>query len=416
MNLRRSHRLLPGPGRSAYGVATTVVLLLLPVTVLAGGNTVRDFLDFGAGVLSLVALSCSVIWGLVATDRLFLTPRQRIVAQAVHRATAIASVSFLLLHITVKLALGHTGLIAALIPFSLGVTGPAGLIGLGSAAGLLMILTALTGALRSAFASPAPVAAHWRAMHMLAYPAWCSALLHGLYAGRQAKPVFVFLYGLCLIGVMGVLALRSAPRRFRRKVTDRIAALLGAGNQLGREGLEASRARTAEAAPAGFAARPARHRATAEGLIPPQPSAPPYEAPLAHTMAPGPGNGFAASYRATSSVQRMPLPPSTRPTAVIDGGGHAPAGRPGLAPTTVDPEPPTVYAPLQGTGYDIPAYGRPGQAGYGVSEMYDTSETNTPWGAYVPNNTYNSGSSGETLPFGTPRAGEPWNAPSGGYE
>ena len=48
-----------------------------------------------------------------------------------------------------------------------------------------MIFMGITGALRSAFASPAPVAARWRAMHMLAYPAWCAALVHGLYAGRR---------------------------------------------------------------------------------------------------------------------------------------------------------------------------------------------------------------------------------------
>lgn len=187
MNPRRSASSLPRPGRSAYGPASAVVLLLIPVVVLAGGNTVRDFLNFGAGVLSLVALSCSVIWGLVATDRIFLNTRQRIVAQAVHRTTAISSVAFLLLHVTVKLALDHTQFIAAVIPFSLGVTGIGMLIGLGSVAGLLMVFTAITGALRSAFASPAPVAARWRAMHMLAYPAWCCALVHGLYAGRAVK-------------------------------------------------------------------------------------------------------------------------------------------------------------------------------------------------------------------------------------
>ncbi|MGM0356997.1 cytochrome b/b6 domain-containing protein, partial [Streptomyces sp. ECR3] len=247
MNPRRSASSLPRPGRSAYGPASAVVLLLIPVVVLAGGNTVRDFLNFGAGVLSLVALSCSVIWGLVATDRIFLNTRQRIVAQAVHRTTAISSVAFLLLHVTVKLALDHTQFIAAVIPFSLGVTGIGMLIGLGSVAGLLMVFTAITGALRSAFASPAPVAARWRAMHMLAYPAWCCALVHGLYAGRAVKsPLFTVLYELCLLGVMAALALRSAPRPFKRKVADRIVAFIGTDNRVGREGLEASRARNAE--------------------------------------------------------------------------------------------------------------------------------------------------------------------------
>jgi DMSO/TMAO reductase YedYZ heme-binding membrane subunit len=250
MNARRSNSSLPRTGRSAYGVVSAVVLLFIPVFVLVGGERVRDFLNFGAGVLSLVCLTCSVIWGLVAQDRIFLNPQQRIIGQAVHRTTAVGSIAFLLLHITTKVALDHTSLISAIIPFSLGVTGSAGLIGLGSLAGLLMIFVGITGALRSQFASPAPVAARWRAMHMLAYPAWCFALVHGLYSGREAKPIFVILYSLSLAGVIGALALRAAPRPIKRKVADRIQTVLGTGERPGREELDASRARNAETASA----------------------------------------------------------------------------------------------------------------------------------------------------------------------
>ncbi|MEU3410104.1 cytochrome b/b6 domain-containing protein, partial [Streptomyces sp. NPDC006658] len=242
---RRSTSSLPKPGRSAYGAASAVALLLIPVSVLAGGGRFREFLNFGAGVLSLVSLSCSVIWGLFAQDRIFLNTRQRIIGQAVHRTTAVASIAFLLLHITTKIALGHTEVIAAIVPFSLGVTGIAGLIGLGSLAALLMIFVGVTGALRGAFATPAPVAARWRAMHMLAYPAWCAALIHGLYAGRAAKPVFVILYSLSLLAVMGALALRAAPRPVKRKVADRLVALFDGAGRPGPDDPEASRSRAA---------------------------------------------------------------------------------------------------------------------------------------------------------------------------
>lgn len=114
----------------------------------------RATLDFGAGVLCLVSLTSSVVWGLVASDRVFLTSRQRLLAQAVHRITAVSSLVFLLLHISVKLALSHVTLLGALIPFSGGFNGSAGLIGLGVTAGLLMIATGVTGALRSSMASP----------------------------------------------------------------------------------------------------------------------------------------------------------------------------------------------------------------------------------------------------------------------
>lgn len=416
-------------------MATAVVLLLIPVIVLAGGNAVRDFLNFGAGVLSLVSLSCSVIWGLVAQDRIFLNIRQRLVAQAVHRTTAVASIAFLLVHVTVKLALDHTVLIAALIPFSLGVSGSAGLIGLGSLAGLLMIFVGVTGALRGAFASPAPVAARWRAMHMLAYPSWCAALIHGLYAGRAAKPFFTVSYELCLLGVMAALALRAAPRPVKRKVADRIFAIIGTDDRPGRDGLDASRARNAEAAAAmaGFGARSAGRAGVEGGLIPPQPSAPLYDAPPARTMTPEPGNGFAAAYRAMSATpraqgpvtpdptQRMNPPMDMQPTQAMprmDGAGSTSGSWPIPSPPPVGEAPPSAYDPLQDTGYNIQAYGNSGYNGYGGGEMYDTSETNSPYGTYNTNNPYNSGPATETLPgaYDTPGTGEPWNAPSGGFK
>jgi hypothetical protein len=153
---------LPELSRTTRGVLATAALLLIPLTVFTGGDGLRNALDFTTGVLSLVALTCSVVWGLVASDRIFLSTRHRLLAQAVHRATAVASIGFLLLHGTVKLALDHVSLLGALVPFSLGVSGAGGLIGFGSLAGLLMVATGVTGALRSAFASPARIAGRWR--------------------------------------------------------------------------------------------------------------------------------------------------------------------------------------------------------------------------------------------------------------
>jgi len=437
MNPRRNNSSLPRPGRSAYGAATAAVLLLIPVVVLVGGDGVRDFLNFGAGVLSLVALSCSVIWGLVATDRLFLNTRQRLVAQAVHRTTAVSSVAFLLLHITVKLALDHTTLIAALVPFGLGVTGTAGLIGFGSLAGLLMIFTAITGALRSAFASPAPVAARWRAVHMLAYPAWCAALIHGLYAGRQAKPIFVILYSLCLVAVMAALALRSAPAPVKRKVADRILMIIGDNNGPGarafREDLEASRAAAAESPLPGFAGRTAQ-QSLGDNFVPSQrtqsPSTPYEAAPDPATTSTG-MSGFAAAYRAVSgatpggdglgptSTQQFQTPLDMQPTEtfpLVDSGSTS-GSWPIPSPPPVGEAPQSAYDPLNDTGYNIPVYDNSAANTYGTRDMYDTGETNPTYGTYNTNDTYDSGPTTEVLPgaFDAPGSGEPWNAPSGGF-
>ncbi|MFI7497839.1 cytochrome b/b6 domain-containing protein [Streptomyces sp. NPDC049687] len=433
MNPLLSNSSIPKPGRSAYGVASAVVLVLIPVVVLAGGDQVQAFLNFGAGVLSLVCLTCSVIWGLVAQDRLILNTRQRIVAQAIHRVTAVASIAFLLVHITVKIALQHTVLLAAIIPFSQGVTGIGGLIGLGSTAGLLMIFVGITGALRNRFAAPAEVAARWRAMHMLAYPALCAALIHGLYAGRAAKPFFLISYQLCLVGVMAALALRAAPRQFKRRVADQVAMLMGTQDRYGMDGLEASRSRVAESGP--------RPRGGDTGSLPgyegrPSRSSGPDTtgSPLFGTPAPAEtANGFAAAYRtvntpsqqqsyaAADQTARMNMPFDMQATEAIprmDSGGSTSGSWPIPSPPPVGEAPPSAYDPLQDTGFNIPVYGNSGTGGYGGRDVYDTGETNTQYGTYNSNDTYNSGPASEPSPgasFDNPGSGEPWNTPSGGY-
>ncbi|MFJ8269664.1 cytochrome b/b6 domain-containing protein [Streptomyces sp. NPDC094154] len=437
MNPRRSNSSLPKPGRSAYGVVSAVVLLLIPVVVLAGGSQFREFLNFGAGVLSLVSLSCSVIWGLVAQDRIILNTRQRIVGQAVHRTTAVASIAFLLVHITTKIVLGHTQLIAAVVPFSLGLTGIEGLVGLGSLAGLLMIFVGITGALRSNFATPAPVAARWRAMHMLAYPAWCAALIHGLYAGREAKPIFFILYGLSLLGVIVALAVRAAPRPVKRRLADQLMAVLGGGERPELDDLDASRARVSESGLAGYenarGATPPRADATRTAPRGPRPASPLYDTPA---PAAEPQPGFAAAYRtvatpppgqsfAADQTARMNVPfdPQAAGAAPrVDGPGSTSGSWPIPSPPPVGEAPPSAYDPLNDTGYNIPAYNNPGAAAgtpaYGGRDVYNTGETNAPYGTYNPNDTYNSGPANETPPgasYDAPGSGEAWNTPSGGY-
>ncbi|MFD9331241.1 cytochrome b/b6 domain-containing protein [Streptomyces sp. NPDC060065] len=436
MTPRRKNSSLPQPGRSAYGALTAAALLLIPVVVLVGGDGLRDFLNFGAGVLSLVALTCSVVWGIVATDRLFLNARQRLVAQAVHRTTAVSSVAFLLLHVSVKLVLDHTTVVAAMVPFGLGVTGTNGLIGFGSLAGLLMIFTAITGALRSAFASPAPIAARWRAVHMLAYPAWCSALVHGLYAGRPAATYVTVMYSLCLVFVAVALALRSSSGPLKRAIAERILAIIGdnnrTGSRLAREDLEASRAAAGGASQPGFAPRP---RQSLEDTYVPQQRmaspASPYEAPYDPAATSG-NNGFAAAYRAVSGgppggdalgpdpTERFQMPMDMQPTETfqrVDNGSTS-GSWPIPSPPPVGAAPPSAYDPLNDTGYNIPVYDNSAANTYGTSDVYDTGESNDAYGTYNPNETYDSGPTTEVLPgaFDAPGSGESWNAPSGGFK
>ncbi|MFJ2112249.1 hypothetical protein ACIOEX_10185 [Streptomyces sp. NPDC087850] len=208
-------------------MATLAALVLIPVAAVTGGDAFRAFIDFGAGVLSLLSLSGAVVWGLIATDRLLLAPRQRLIAQGIHRATAVASVGFLLLHVSIKISLGKVALIGALLPFGLGITGTSGLIGFGSLGGLLMIVAATTGAARSVFSLPGKYAYKWRAMHMLAYPAWCFAMVHGLFTGRPAATYVTVMYSVVMVGVAGVVSLRLLPRESQSRIAEGIVAVLG---------------------------------------------------------------------------------------------------------------------------------------------------------------------------------------------
>ncbi|GGK45517.1 ferric reductase-like transmembrane domain-containing protein [Streptomyces flaveus] len=435
-------------------------------------STVDDsfaaFLDFGTGVLSLVCLSASVIWGLVAQDRIFLDARQRMLAQAVHRTTAVAAVVFLFVHIGTKLALDHTSWIAAIIPFGLvgsndEMLGRAFLIGLGTLASLMMIFVAITGILRNRFAASAPVASRWRMMHSLAYPAWCFALLHGLFAGRQAKPIFVILYVLSLVAVGGALALRASPPPFRRKVAQGIRELIG-NNNGGLRAEPPGRRTAAEARQTGGAgSRPG----FPEGKVPRQRTGPPPNASLYDTgqraalTDTGAGaslydtgqraaftdtgsnpltdtGGFSAAYRAVSNTGSIPriqdplgqpepqrmqgLPTDMQPTEAIprveDNAPRWPAPSPPLyeAPPRPSETPNTYNGPVYDTG-NMP-YVTPGTPSpYGNNDFYGTGESNDPLGTYNPNDTYDSGPATETLPgaYDAPSSGEPWNAPSGGF-
>lgn len=212
----------PGPPgrRPAGGFASTAVLrpalpaallLFIAVTLHSGAmDTLMQFLDFGAGVLALVSLSVTVLWGLAATDRMVLHSGHRLLAQAVHRGTGVAGLGFLGLHIWVKVAEGHASTAAATVPFTDG-SRPV-LIGLGTLAAYAFVAVAVTGAVRGAFTG-ITASRWWRALHMCAYLAWALALVHGLKSGRAAAGWALAGYAVCLAAVAVRLALRLRDSR-----------------------------------------------------------------------------------------------------------------------------------------------------------------------------------------------------------
>ncbi|MGC5531543.1 hypothetical protein [Streptomyces sp. SR-10] len=473
--------------RPVQGGLTVAALVFVPLLAVAGSDGLRATLDFTTGVLSLVSLSAAVAWGLLATDRLFLSTRQRIVCQGIHRATAVASLGFLLLHGTVKVALGHVSLIGALIPFGLGVTGTAGLIGFGALAGLLMILTAATGALRSAFAQPSPTAARlgqslgsprdpggiagrWRSLHALAYPAWCAALIHGLYAGRAPATWVVVMYGLCLAGVAGALCLRLLPRPTKRRIADRIAELLGQGppaapDPVLRESSASGGEPWSDPAawsepdrdPRGTPVRPRTLSAPMPPAAPPPSAVPgsPHEAPTEtlygsrpplyepslyeppprsadriafgppddlsdrgrQRAVPSPGPGIAAGYRAVSLGGGPSLPPESRwPSPSPAPPAQAHHGPPRQEPPAHTAQEHPFATPAHGTPehpYATPAHGTPEHA-Y-ATPSYGTPEHDSIFHATPPSSAPSPAPS--PAPFAVPRTepgAGPFTAPPAG--
>lgn len=423
-----------GLSKPVQGGLYAAAMLLLPLLAIGGSDGFREFLDFGTGVLSLVSLTASVAWAIVATDRLLLTPRQRLLAQAIHRATAVASLGFLLLHGTVKVSLGHVELLGALIPFGLGVTGSAGLIGFGSLAGLLMVVAASTGALRSTLAGRSGIASRWRPLHMLAYPAWCAALIHGLYAGRPAAGWVVTLYCLALLGVAAAVTVRLLPTPLRQRLTEHVLALVGPGPDgaaatIRVRGRGRSRRDPSTAPLPGATGVSAYDMGEAPRQHPYEPETR-REPPLSREShgrgpgtGPGPGAGLSAGYRAVSlagspigldpggtgpggadatgagePTQDIPFAERVPMTEELPVVTEEPTVRPGYWPTPSPPPP----APSPASRAYVPP--EPESPSYGTAEQTPTPP------AYNITEPAAAPTSG---PFQRPAAGEPWTAPAG---
>ncbi|MFE7135337.1 hypothetical protein ACFVIM_31205 [Streptomyces sp. NPDC057638] len=408
MNPHHQSRSLPTPadgvGRPVRGGLTAAVVALIPLLAVGGGDGFRAALDFTTGVLSLVSLTASIAWGLLATDRLLLAPRHRLLAQAVHRATATAALGFLLLHATVKVSLGRVDLIGALLPFGLGTTGSAALVGFGTLAGLLMVATAATGALRSALAANTTVAGRWRALHTLAYPAWCLALVHGLFAGRPAATWVVVLYCLALATVTAMVSVRLLPRSLQRRLAARILSLTDpADHEPSGSGTAPPRVPQGDAFPAysprremGTGHAPAAFAAPSHHLrieVPPPPTADPLVTRPVYgevTRPPtAPGSAMSAAYRAVS------LPDDRAP-------------RPHRAWPTPSPPPPSpAFAPPP----PYPPYPPPTEA-YGGAEPPTTA--GTPGGEPPTRPPQDDPTRIAPGPLYPPPAGEPWPATPAG--
>jgi hypothetical protein len=170
--------------------------------------------EFYMGVISLVSLSITIMIGLVATDRLVLSIRQRVLLQSAHRTTGVIAVTALVIHVWTKLMESHIRVIDIVIPFLAPYN--RAFIGLGTLSGWIMIMVMWTGLARARFIGRGKPWM-WRSVHAISYLMWPIALVHGLSAGRPAATWVVVSYVICILLVLVGLAVRLSVSLNRRK-------------------------------------------------------------------------------------------------------------------------------------------------------------------------------------------------------
>jgi len=323
---------------------------------------VQHFLLFYAGVFALVALTASVGAGLAAADRVVMSPGGRIAAQAAHRATSFAAVVFLAAHITVEVLAGRSRPAGAVVPFL--NPGRTFYLGLGTIASDLLVVIVATGLLRGRFASVRP-AWLWRALHAVAYLCWPLAILHGLLAGRTAKPYVDWSYGACVAAVILALVFRLAagPRLGETAASDAEeapAVILSPAVPLAGPGLAGAGLAGAGLAGPGSPGRPGSGSSFGPGPAPFVPGTRPSFGPGPPPSAPG-GMG-AWGQRALPG----PGGPAglTRGHPSYPGAGRAEADYPGPGcPDPADPDAGHRYPSHPDAGHQYPSHpdeGRPG--------------------------------------------------------
>ena len=198
-------------------VAATVVIVFVLAMTKAGRDidaATQRFMLFYAGVFALIGLTGSVMVGLVATDRIVMTPGHRVMAQAVHRAASFGALAFLVIHIVTEILAQRAHILDAFIPFLSPFR--TFYIGLGTIASDLILLIVITSILRKRFTAHGK-AWRWRAIHYSAYVAFVFGVLHGLLGGRAAKPYVDWSYGFAIALVALGLAVRFLAISLRPK-------------------------------------------------------------------------------------------------------------------------------------------------------------------------------------------------------
>ncbi len=235
MSTRRARRdRLALPLLTWSGTALAVLGGVLAAARTAQGHdilvAVQRFLLYYSGVFALLALTAAVVVGLAVTDRIVMTPGSRVVGQVLHRVLSLAALAALATHIALEVVAHRAAVRDGFVPFL--AHGRTFYIGLGTLGSDLIVAIVATSVIRGRLTSR-PLA--WRVLHLTAYLAWLLSIVHGLLAGRAARPYVDWSYGACAAVVAVALAIRIVARHRGRAqhrplpVPDRLSVPMPGG-------------------------------------------------------------------------------------------------------------------------------------------------------------------------------------------
>jgi len=167
-----------------------------------------------AGIGSYVALWLAVSWGLVATTGIVKRRISKPASNAFHAFVASTGLALLAVHLLLLMADDYMPftLLDVLIPMRSPFRPLS--IAAGIVAMYVIVLLMISSWMRSKLSTRL-----WRAIHLLAVPAFVLALLHGAFAGTDTqRPWMIALYGttgmltLFLVVVRGLTAGYRPPR------------------------------------------------------------------------------------------------------------------------------------------------------------------------------------------------------------
>jgi len=167
------------------------------------------FATRGAGAVSLLMLTASVVFGLVTVTRYQKADIwPRFFNYEMHRRISLLSVAFLVTHILAAVfdPFTNLGLAAAIVPLASSYRPVP--VALGVIAIYLFVALIATSLLRKHVGQKT-----WRAVHWSSYAMWPLALMHGITAGTDAVTMWMLgIDALCVTAVALALAWRILPR------------------------------------------------------------------------------------------------------------------------------------------------------------------------------------------------------------